>query len=696
MTSTLMNTPGTFFEYDLNLEFRLEIEGKSVTVLSTHIESVSLDLHSYGFTSTIQLISFDNSDLDELFSPSNVPKVTKAEISFKPVDQKQTDPLLELKGLVTKKSVKRIDLIGEKEQSKKIYEVTFSDCAKVEWEQHFPTNIYVDETMKTIIDEHKTTDISIDYNFPPLEKTHPILAFSLPYKHGASPELQTTFYSFLTWYLQRENGIWSYDYHSHSYAISDKKESDGEPFKIFEDYILPPTYIFPEGLRYNIKTIKHSPTLADVENVVIKDAFEAIRKDSIEPLNPADFLNLHHDEVKSLTTSEEAEVRLEVTQLFKDFHIDKLIPGALVEFRGNPQEKTWPSDDFYKGQVFRTRALRLRSYKLDVSEKSPTTVEPYRIALTALLEQKTEAFVERPPFNPPSFPFSIHGTVFSNIGDPKQTTYETVPGEEGPQLYYLVTVPLAGEGKKLIVPFIPDFMTGQYYFPFCKGEKVVLSMSFQCAKIERILNWQPLAQLPRGVQGNQIVLASEGADKYTIMRHEFEDLKRSVFTIQQSSSSEQSQTVQIQEKDITIAVQEKNKKNIIAKLNHDKGLTLIVEDAESGMTQEVFLDGKKLSLKCKDKGMTSSYVQTPFSITLTCAEFNVNAAKISLSAEDTIVAGAGSTLNVETPITNIKSSIVNMGSPAKPASPSKAEGIDSATVTKALAFALLEDPESGK
>jgi hypothetical protein len=694
-----MNVPGTFFECNLNLELKLEIEGDSVTVFSCHIEDVSLDLQSYGFNSTVQLISFGNSELDKLFSPSHVSKITKAELSFKHVSEKQTDPLLELKGLVTKKSLKRIDRIGDKEQSRRIYEITFSDYAAAEWGEHFPTNIYVDQTMKFVIEEHKTADISIDYSFPPLEKTHPILAFSLPYQHGVSAEEQITFYSFLMWYLQRENGIWAYDYHSYGYSLSDKKEAEGEPFKIFEDYVLPPTYIFPETLRYNVKTVKHSPVLADIDTLVVKDAFDAIRKDVLEPLNPACFLDLCHDKIKSHVYSKEAEVRVQVVQFFEDFHLDKLIPGALLGFRGNPKEKSWTSDDFYKDQVFRSRSLRLRSYKLDTSEPSVSAIEPYRLSVTVLLEQKTEIFVERPAFIPPVFPFSIHGSIFSDIGDPKQTTYKIIQADNGSQLYYLVTVPLAGEDKKLIVPFVPDFMTGQYYFPFCKGEKVVLSMYFQCAKIERVLDWQPLARLPQGVQAGQIVLASDGEDKYSIIRHEFEDLKRSVFTIQQSSSADQSQTIQIQEKDITVAVQEKEKKEVIIKLNRDTGLTLIVKDSESEVTQEVFLDGKVLVLKCTEDGVIkSTYEQTPTSITVSCAKFNVSATEINLSAKDNLTVCGKKSLTAQSDIvvginattTNINSSEVKMGKTGEEKKVvDQTASIDPTVIAKILAFAKL-------
>ncbi len=661
MTATLRHPTAAFFEYNLSLELKLDSEGTTVSILSGHIESLSLNLHSYGFNCQVQFASFDNQELDDLFSPAKLPNITKATLSFKSTEEAQSDPLLELQGIVTQKIVKRVDQINERPQAIRVYEIIFTDTAKVEWEEHFPLNIYVEKSMKHVIDEHKTPDISIDYNFPPLETIYPILAFSLPYQSGKAPNKQTSFYSFLMWYLQKENGVWGYNYDTHSYSISQTKESEGEAFKIFEPYVTPPTYIFPENLRYSIKTIKHSPTLSDVEDLLEEKAFESIRRDMIVPLTPADFLNLDHHEVKSLANSEEAEVRVIVSQFFRDFHIDKLVPGRLVAFQGDPKSKTWSLDPLYKDKTFRVRSMRLEAYKPKTSEGITSPVEAYQLSLTALLEQESETFVERPAFNSPKFPFPIHGTILSDIGDVPQTTYTVIEADETPQCYYLVTVPVAGEGNEVIVPFTPDFMTGQYYFPLCKGEKVVLSMSFQSAKIERILDWQPLARLPQGVQGNQIMLGSNGPDKYAFVKHEFEDLSNSVVTIKQSSSETQTQTIRIQEKSLLIEVQENGKKSLVIQLNQDASLSLSLQDIDSGMTQKIVLDGKTLSLTCKNKEATSQYVQKPDSISLTCNEFNVSSEKINLHAKDSITQKGDSKIDIEAPVINMKSPSIKMG-----------------------------------
>ncbi|MGH2612794.1 MAG: hypothetical protein ACRDFB_07065, partial [Rhabdochlamydiaceae bacterium] len=205
MSSKTVRFMDAFFECDLDLSLTLDAEGKQAEVVAGNIERISLDLHSYGFNGSVQLSSYGNQDLDGAF---NSTKVTKITLTFKPTDPLLgTAPLLEIKGIITRKLFKRTDAIGEnKEQSIRLYELAFLDAAQAVWSEHFPVNIYVDESMKDILDKHKNSDISIKYNFKALEDKHPITAFSLGYKDSLSEEQQVSFYSFLMWYLHQEEG----------------------------------------------------------------------------------------------------------------------------------------------------------------------------------------------------------------------------------------------------------------------------------------------------------------------------------------------------------------------------------------------------------------------------------------------------------------------------------------------------------
>ena len=223
-------------------------------------------------------------------------------------------------------------------------------------------------------------------------------------------------------------------------------------------------------------------------------------------------------------------------------------------------------------------------------------------------------------------------------------------------------VPLVEDDKKVVVPFTPDFMTGQFYFPFTKGQRVELSMYFHTAKIMRLSDWQPLARLPMGVQGNQMVLASNGKDKYVIIKHEFENGKNSIFTITQSSSPTQTQVIKVLEKEITITVDEKDKKNLFVQLNKDTGLTLSLEDKTAGVTQQIFLDGKSITHMCKGKPGTSSIIQTPDTITVTSKNVTLSCDEIFVNAKNSISVDGTNKVTINGKKIEIPGSCLDLGS----------------------------------
>jgi hypothetical protein len=650
-----------FFNYDLAVQLSLEADGQQVQLVSGNIEKISLDLRSYGFSANIQCSGINNDNLNNLY---NSTKVIKATLTVIPTDPSQSSgsPLLELKGIVVDKHFRRVDHINDdKNQAVRLYEFTILDNARATWGEHYPLGIYVDASMKDVIEAHKNSEITINYNFSILEQTLPIIAFSLAYNNSRPENEQVSFYSFLTWYLHQEGGILAYDYEKNSYSILAQKEPpSGDPYQILDWWIAPPTSKSPRTSRYNSRVIQHTSDTFDPEDQPNQNAFTSVRRDSITPNNYQAFPEQAQEKVAPCLVPQFDQLEVEALQFQKDFHLDKLIPGSYVSFATHSVE-SWSQDACYNGKVFRSRLLFFEADKLDVSEIMEKPVQNYRLYVKAILEPKEEIYIERPYYYPPLYPFSIQGKIFSDIGDTEQTTYKISEGEQAPQGQYLVAVPLAGEEKKLVVPFTPDLMSGQYYFPFCKGEKVLLSVYFHTAKIQRIIDWQPLARLPSGVQGNQIVLSSNGQDKYAFIKHEFEGGTNSVITIQQATSPNQIQTIQIQDQSLVISVDQLNTRIITIQLNSNCGLLLSLQDQSSEITQEVALDGQNIILTCSNASDTSQFAQSPDSITLTCKQFNVSSETINLAASDTITQSGQSKVNITTQIADVQASTVKLG-----------------------------------
>jgi len=60
-------------------------------------------------------------------------------------------------------------------------------------------------------------------------------------------------------------------------------------------------------------------------------------------------------------------------------------------------------------------------------------------------------------------------------------------------------------------------------------------------------------------------------------------------------------------------------------LDKEKGITVKVNDAQGQLTQTVTMDGKSITLEVKSSSDTSTIVQKPDSVTVTCKDFKVDA-----------------------------------------------------------------------
>ena len=118
-------------------------------------------------------------------------------------------------------------------------------------------------------------------------------------------------------------------------------------------------------------------------------------------------------------------------------------------------------------------------------------------------------------------------------------------------------------------------------------------------------------RLPLDTQANQVVFGSNGIDKYVIEQHEFKDGTNSVFTIKQSSSADQTQTIQIQEKELTITVAEKGKNTVLIKFHRDTGFLVQLKDEASGVTQQSTYNTESITHLSKGKSGQTTIIRSP-------------------------------------------------------------------------------------
>lgn len=649
----------SIFEEYLNIELTLQSEGKKEVIHSGHIDRIDLDLAPYGFIGKVHFSGFNNDALDAMVVSDKIIEL-ELQISLAAPRKGMPDPLITLKALVTDKAYVKSDQVwsGEVRRS---YVASFMDNARVIWGHHYPVEIHVDKSMKEVISAQAGPKIPLEYAWDALEKKHPILAYSLRHHAHDSSDKGVCFYSFLQWYLYKEGGLLSYDYEANTYTLrGEKHDAHPTPKKIYEWWVEPPVCHFPDPSRFKQKQIDHTSDKLEAKLQALFDAYETTRRDLFDDESYRTFPQLGPRESKTVLTQQKVSIETSIRMFDLDFSLCHLIPGTLVQFEGNPKRpKTWSSDTEFKGKVFRTQRLSLVAEKCMVSDGVKKVTQPFALALQVSFEDKDEKASLRPAFKAPNYPFHIQGRIHSKVGDNAQTTYQV--DEEVPKGQYLVDVPLVeGEGK-VVVPFAPTMLSGQYYFPLCKKESVLLAMNFQTAQIERILDWQPLTQLPKGDQGNQIVFASNGHHYYTWMRHEFHNGDHSVFTIEQASSSTQKRLFELKDKQMIRSVLNSERMMVNEVFDEEKGVTLVIKDHQTGVTNKLTIDGEAMVLTSEDKAGKSIITQKPDSISVNCKRFTVDADDIVLKANQTITEKATSKVDIEAPVANVICPDINLG-----------------------------------
>ncbi len=639
----MINKEAPLFEHSLSLKLALECEGTTVELLAGNIERVDIALHSYGFDGTLEFSGCNN---EELLALMNLKKPIYVALTFV---SSTSEPLLELKGIVIARESQRTDNANDNAEGPQMYyKVVIYDNARATWEETGTRRAYVDKSMKDAVEEHKNPDITLKYDFPPIEEKKPVIAFNLEYDKSLPCTKQSDFYSLVNWYLHLEGGIFSYDYKEHEYSILTKKPPEkGAPYKIREHWVAAPNSKLPAFARYSTRISKPTPQAIDSEDKENEDGFKGVRKDFISHESYMHDPGLAREEVKSPLHASLPELTV-LTLLFEeDFHIDKLIPGSYVEFISD--SKSWSSD--HKGKVYRCRSLSFKAFKIDPSNDHKPT-QKYQIRAESILEEKEEVFIPRPTFYPPKFPFEEDGIVFSDVGEQARSTFKLSDGEKTPKGHYSVLVPLA-ENEKVIIPFTPNG-SGKKFEPYTKNQPVKLAMYFRAALILYPTDYVDHVALAKGIQGCQHVLSSSGPNIYDILKQILEDGKKSTVSFEQSTSMLQIQSITSKEKEIVIKVETKGAKVATICIHSEQGVSVTYTDKGSKHTQELLLDGKQAKIICKNESKTSFITLTPEATIINSENLLVTGKKAIFDFEDVINMKGASKINFESPLLNAK------------------------------------------
>ncbi len=523
----------------------LTIAGTSFTVAAGNLKKFTIELTPWGFRGSAEwwFVAVASQSEDELFAKFVGKDLAAVELSlaraFSEVGEEteETASALVLKGLVSERSVveRSFHEISGKPVLHRRYQITFADRGAVLWGQHRPTVLYVDKTLKDLIEDNKPDGITITHSWSAATAKHPVLALGLGLEIN-----DASFYDFLVWLLHKLNVGLYYDAAADKYVIADDKPSgtpSGTKESLRRAEVAAIEARFPPVRRDAVAVLNAYTDAAtkkkDIQNA---DGVTGVRTDYLIRSAIAADLDTRATLETARAKQHEPEAHVEL----RLFPAKPFVPGMKLSLDGQ-----WSSNVYQHGKTYRIVNARLAATAVEqeATANDRDATNRYELDYTLDLEIDSDPRLRHPPFVRPHWPFYVEGKVLSETGASDELTFQPYTDEGTSLDYYKVKIPL-WEDQKVIVPYEPVSLSGHFFFPAYKDERVLIALYFDKARIRAFLDWRPGGRLPTDSQGNHLLVGKKDKNQ-TSIRHVYEDQKP-VMTIERTLG-EDKQTITISE-----------------------------------------------------------------------------------------------------------------------------------------------------
>jgi len=506
------------FTDSLEMELKLYVGKEKFTIPGGHIKLLKAALTPNGYAAEAGFWVSSETGEDELFPEFIKLDLMKVELMVQAhlMPDDADDAPLNLKGVVTGKALLKeltIENVNVKEDPVlyRYYRINFEDTGRVLWGQHYPCDLVVDGTVKDLIDANRA-DVELDYEWDPLNTR-----FSINTLPGYTHHQCASFYDFLVWFAEFQNGALYYDYEANSYMLTGSKSMEGTPVELHENEVAELTIEFPETSRTNDKFLNTFSDNPKKKETTRPQAVEALRQDALVRYAIAsDF------EDAFTVESEKQKIRgYELRLVHSRYPCCIYRPGAFAKLK----EAIWSSNTLTHKQEYRVRDLFMEAHAVSDKPDSDRNLmfSRYNITMESSLELKDEKALSLPDYKSPVFPVYVEGKVVSEQGKEDEKTYQVYEHSETKLDCYRVEIPVF-DGKEVVVPYEPFFVPGHFYFPAFKGQRVLVALDFHTARIERFLDVRPGGRLPMESQGNHLLLGKTAED-CTSINHVYVDGK---------------------------------------------------------------------------------------------------------------------------------------------------------------------------
>ncbi len=521
----------------LQAELTLKVGDKKLTFPAGDIKHLSVEVLSHGFRATVEwwVVCQQRTDEDTLFEHFQKPELMEAVLKVdRTYDREGGNAApLELQGLVRERWLheRAFEEVEGQPVLQRRYRVLLEDRAAVLWRQHFPSGIWVDQSLQDVIEANKPQGVTLSFEWEGAKKKKPLHALGLGAEGNAA-----SFLDFLHWVQERESAGLFCETATGKYALRDSKPSEGKAVELPREDVAELELHLPERRRDEVEVLNSfvdaSTRRKKVDNA---DKVAQVQRQPLLTSSIEEDLNQR----ATLEGKRQRPAEPELLVRFRRYPSVTLTANGLYGFGGD-----WSQKLATHGKQYRLYRLRLeaRAESEDPALNTGDSSNTYQLEVSAALELKADVTFKRPAFVPPQWPFHAEGRVVSEVGAEEELTWQAHEDEDTSLEFYRVKLPLWD--KQLLVPFDPALQPGHFYFPADKGARVLVALDFRHARLARFLEWRPEAKLAKETQGNHLLLGLKAESK-TSIQHVYED-EKPLLRIQRTSAKD-TQLIEVSE-----------------------------------------------------------------------------------------------------------------------------------------------------
>ncbi len=508
----------------LAVQLKLTISGTEYAISSGNLKNFDLVMDFWGWEGTFEwwFVASEINEADPLVDAftGTAPLVVALSIDRTYDREGRTADPLQVKGLVLERQTEdRLfpDVAGQPVLQRR-YWIRSADRAQSLWREHQPTAVYAAQSAKQVIEAQLPDGVTVAWQWPSAQTTWRIWSFHLA---------TVSFYDWLHWLLDREDAALIYDYSAHTYQFRAEK-STGTAIDLPRDDVA--------------RLTVHLPNLRRAQPIVLNGSTEVTTAKK-ELTNAQNITGVKHEYliISPLAADLDARGTLE-TQRWRqpEAHLEvtlarypsiTLKPGQWLSLG-----EDWGTALLAAGKTYRVTRYHLqgRAIAQEPTDDDGEDNNRYEVDAKIEAEATTDPVWRRPSYRRPDWPFYIEGKVVSTAGQDDEATYQIIREDDTSLDFYEVELPLWQ--KKVKVPYLPNEMSGHFYFPLHKGQRVRVGFDANFAWIDAVLDWRIGAPLPQEDQGEHLVMGKKGASQ-TEIEHLYADGKPKL-TIKRTSDAD--------------------------------------------------------------------------------------------------------------------------------------------------------------